>query len=120
VARRKRGWSWRQDDNGKLATDLGAWFRAVTDHSGPLRPGALCLRRVKDLRDATTRLLDTHMDGYAGAPSDVTVVHDAWQAALAIADVPPLLAAHLALAVADLLYRPDLSMLRRCDGDGCG
>jgi predicted RNA-binding Zn ribbon-like protein len=89
---------------------------------------------VKELRDATIRLLDAHVDGQLGAPSDVAVVRDAWQAALAVADIPPrlpftatiepltgrLLAAHLALAVADLLFLPDLSRLGRCDGGGCG
>jgi predicted RNA-binding Zn ribbon-like protein len=131
--------SWRLDPARTAerlvdAAELGAWFRAVTDHSGPVRPGRLSLRTVHELRAATTRLLDAHLDGHVGTPADVTTVRDAWRAALAIADIPPLLpltatiepstgprlAANLALAVADLLHRSDLSKLRRCDGDGCG
>lgn len=113
---------------------LGAWFRAVTDHSGRLRPGRPTLQHVRDLRDATTRLLDAHLDQRDAAPADVTAVHQAWLAALGIAAIParlpltvtiepstgPMLTARLALAVADLLYQPDLSTLRRCAGDGCG
>ena len=33
---------------------------------------------------------------------------------------PALLVSRLALATGELLHRPDLSALRRCDGDGCG
>lgn len=131
--------SWRLDpartvDRLTSPADLPAWFRAVTGHSGPSTPDAADLAAVRHLRDATIRALDAHLDNTEPPRQDLLIVYEAWRAALALADPPralPLtvtvdpsaphrLAPHLALAVAELLHRPDLSTLHRCEGEGCG
>jgi predicted RNA-binding Zn ribbon-like protein len=98
-------------------------------------------QRVRDLRAATIRVIDGHLSTRDQRPSgddawraDVDLLAGAWREATA-AGIPsrtlPLTwsvdvttlddAVHvLALEVADLLRRPDLSRLRRCDGEGCG
>jgi|1186.fasta_scaffold118741_2 predicted RNA-binding Zn ribbon-like protein len=160
--------SWRLDparrvDRLTTASDLIAWFAAVTDPADRLdgastgsgaEPGAgpvdrdrlerdasdhpeaaeKTLHEVKELRDATIRVLDHHLGLAPAAPDDAQRIADAWRQALAVAipgDQLPWrwriepkrvgdLACVLALSVADLLHRPDPSRLRRCDGEGCG
>jgi predicted RNA-binding Zn ribbon-like protein len=130
--------SWRLDPTRTTErltepADVTEWFRAMTG-SGPSAPDRETLRSVRRLRDTTTRLIDDHLDRRIPAGEDMRTVRDAWSAALSIADIAPtlpltptitpvrasLLAPHLALAVAELLHRPDLTNLRRCDGPGCG
>ncbi len=131
--------SWRLDPSRTIERlrrpqDLADWFKAVAAQDFASSADETSLAAVKELRDATIRLTDSHLDGHAAADHDMQIVHRAWCDALAIAQVPPrlplaaaveptapaLLAPYLALAIADLLQRPDLSNLRRCDGDGCG
>ena len=131
--------SWRLDparsiDRLASPQDLSDWFQAVTQAAQPVRPDPVAFHDVVRLRDATIGMIDAHLAEEVAAADDVAVVHDAWRDALVIADVvprlplsptvapltAPLLAHHLALAVVDLLRRPDLSTLRRCDGAGCG
>lgn len=120
------------------------WYCAAGGHAGragleadaaadPHRSAA-ALRGVLELRDATTRLIDAHLDAGPGRDDDRGTVVAAWRSALAVAQVPPalplrasveptsvsMLPARLALAVADLLTGPDVDVLRRCAGDGCG
>jgi predicted RNA-binding Zn ribbon-like protein len=130
--------SWRLDParlKERLAdpADLASWFEALDGRA--VRPGGEApLARVRRLREATTRLIDAHIDGVAADPADARTVQQAWCAALAVAAVGPglplaatvqpgtadLVLHTLALAVADLLQRPDLARLGRCDGAGCG
>jgi len=126
--------SWRLDparavDRLGSAPLLADWFRAAT--GAATRADDEALERVRELRGATIRLLDAHLAGEPAALADVRDVHGAWRAALAEAHVPPSLpltetapadrpVTYLALAVGELLHRPDLSALRRCDGEGCG
>ncbi|WP_433201770.1 CGNR zinc finger domain-containing protein [Dactylosporangium sp. CS-047395] len=124
--------SWRLDparavDRLSSPDLLAAWFTAATGRTVPVDDAALA--RVRELRAVTVRLFDAHLAGAAAAPGDVRAVHAAWMAALAEAELPgrlPLvpsargLVPHLVLATVELLQRPDLTDLRRCDGDGCG
>jgi predicted RNA-binding Zn ribbon-like protein len=143
--------AWRLDATRTIdrLTDPAAlidWFCALTDDDGAARSrltadlaahprnAAQALQAVRDLRGATTRLIDAHLASAPAEPEHAATVARAWRAALAVADFPaslplqpaiepstsPLVAAYLALSVADLLLEPDLSPLRRCDGDGCG
>ncbi|GAA3454663.1 CGNR zinc finger domain-containing protein [Dactylosporangium matsuzakiense] len=124
--------AWRLDpartvDRLGSADLLADWFRAATGLTADADAGVL--RRVRALRTAATRLVDAHLDGAADRGS-ARAVFDAWRAALDRAvpgDRLPLaetasgaIEDHLALAVAELLRRPDPAALRRCDGDGCG
>jgi len=140
--------SWRLDparsiDRLARPQDLVAWFTAVTESAGPdlldqveARPdrAAPALAEVRALRDATIRVIDAHLGSVAPDPADVDQLAAAWRTALTVA-TPPTglpwrwtitpadvedLGSLLALSVADLVHRPDLSGLRRCDGDGCG
>src|SRR5690348_13435225 len=151
--------SWRLDparrvDRLSTGSDLIAWFAAVTDPAAGAEPGAetvdrdrlereasdhpeaagRALHEVRELRDATIRVLDHHLGLAPPAPGDAQRIADAWRQALVVAtpgdqlpwrwrieptrvgDLPCV----LALSVADLLHRPDPSRLRRCDGEGCG
>lgn len=108
--------------------------RLEADAAAHPRIAATALRTVQDIRDATTRIIDAHVDRSSPAPDDMTTVTDAWVSALGVAMIPaslPLsprievstttdIVASLALSVADLLGRRDLSTLRRCDGPDCG
>ena len=96
--------------------------------------GAQALDQVRALRDATISVIDAHLRSVAPDPADVDQLAAAWRTALAVATLPTRLpwrwtitptdvedlGSLLALAVADLLHRQDLSGLRRCDGEGCG
>jgi predicted RNA-binding Zn ribbon-like protein len=135
--------SWRLDPARSIVrlagpADLVDWFAALTGRAvGPPSEdpgGAEVLRRVRRLRAATIGLVDAHLDGTPGRPADARLVHDAWRAALAVAEVGPglpftavlqpataeQLEPALALAVVELLGRTDLERLGRCDGEGCG
>lgn len=108
--------------------------RLTEDLAAHPRTAARALQAVRELREATTRLIDAHLDSAAARPEDVVTVSCGWRDALAVADFPgslplqptigpstlPLVAAHLALSVADMLSGPRLAALRRCEGDGCG
>jgi predicted RNA-binding Zn ribbon-like protein len=116
------------------SADSAARARLADDLAAHPRNAAQALQAVRDLREATTRLLDAHLDSAPAEPEDLASVSRAWRAALAVADAPaslplrptidpstlPLVAACLSLTVADLLREPDLSALRRCDGEACG
>jgi predicted RNA-binding Zn ribbon-like protein len=145
--------SWRLDAAAAIErlTDpavLVDWFCALTDEGAGSavrsrltadlaahpRRAAQALQDVRNLREATTRLIDAQLDSAPARPEDIATVSGAWRAALADAAFPALLplrpaidpstaslaAAYLARSVADLLSGPDLSALRRCDGAGCG
>jgi predicted RNA-binding Zn ribbon-like protein len=131
--------AWRLDparsvDRLAGPRDLSDWFHAVVGTPRPVLPDDTAFHDVVRLRDAAIGLIDAHLDQTVADARDVAVVHGGWLAALAVADVAPrlplsatvppstapLLACHLALAVGELLRRPDLSTLRRCDGVGCG
>ncbi|WP_426513933.1 CGNR zinc finger domain-containing protein [Dactylosporangium sp. McL0621] len=126
--------SWRLDparsvDRLGSATLLADWFEAAT--GARARADDAALERVRGLRGAAIGLIDAHLAGEPATGDDVRTVHEAWRAALAearVSDRLPLTETvpadrpvpYLALAVAELLRRPDLSTLRRCDGEGCG
>lgn len=121
--------SWRLDparDVDRLGSPalLADWFRTATGLAPPVRDETL--RRVRALREETIRVLDAHL---AGAEPDLGLLYAAWREALdharpsarlPMTETADGLEHHLALAVAELLHRPDLSALRRCDGEGCG
>ncbi|WP_433605054.1 CGNR zinc finger domain-containing protein [Dactylosporangium sp. CA-139114] len=121
--------SWRLDparsvDRLGTAALFADWFRTATGL--PTEADHVMLDRVRVLRDETIRVVDAHL---AGERPDLRFVYDAWLEALRHARpserLPVTVTAdepvhHLALAVAELLRRPDLSALRRCDGEGCG
>jgi predicted RNA-binding Zn ribbon-like protein len=131
--------SWRLDParaidrlgSGPLLAD---WFRAATGHPAPAGVDDAALAKVRVLRDATSRLVDAHLAGEPVPADDVRIVHAAWRTALGDARpsgrlpltetidpvTPEGLVSYLALAVGELLRRPDLSALRRCAGAGCG
>jgi predicted RNA-binding Zn ribbon-like protein len=141
--------SWRLDPQ-RLIDRLTDW-EALADWFGPLtnspdydavvqrlrddpKRAVRSLSLVRELRDATTRVLDGQLGYGHAAPSDVERIATAWRSALAVATTPtalPLswtskpndpdhLVHSVALSIADLVHRPDLSRLRRCDGEGCG
>jgi predicted RNA-binding Zn ribbon-like protein len=114
---------------------LEHWTAAHSD------PADRATQRVRNLRGATIRVIDAHLSKDDAPPpgsdawrADVDLLTDAWREATAAATPSPTLhltwridvttfddVVHaLALEVADLLQRPDLSRLRRCDGEGCG
>jgi predicted RNA-binding Zn ribbon-like protein len=117
-----------------IAADSAARTRLAADLAAQPGQAARALAAVRELREATIRLIDAHLDSAPGRPEDIGTVSRAWRAALADADFPaslplrpaidpstaPLVAAYLARSVADLLGGPGLSALRRCDGAGCG
>jgi predicted RNA-binding Zn ribbon-like protein len=130
--------SWRLDAGRTVErlrdpSDLADWFGSATSHDAPAGLDD-ALPRVRRLRDGIIRLVDAHLDRRRAPVDDIRVVHDAWLAALGVAErsqglpltetidptTPALLVSHLALSTGELLHRPDLSTLRRCDGDGCG
>jgi predicted RNA-binding Zn ribbon-like protein len=108
--------------------------RLAEDLAAHPRDADRALQAVRDLREAAARLLYARLDCTAAKPEHVATVSDAWRAGLAVADFPaslplrptidpstlPLVGARLAVSVADFLREPDLSALRRCDGEGCG
>ncbi|MFI5914480.1 CGNR zinc finger domain-containing protein [Dactylosporangium sp. NPDC051541] len=125
--------AWRLDparsvDRLGSAALLADWFRTATGLSLPADDHVL--DRVRRLRGATIRLVDAHLDGVAADAGSSPLVHAAWRSALAratpgerlpLTETPAAaIEDHLALAVAELLHRPDPGPLRRCDGDGCG
>lgn len=98
-------------------------------------------QRIRDLRAAAIRVIDGHLDtedahqpGDDAWRADVELLTDAWRQATTtaspsstlpltwIVDVTTLddVVHAVALQIADLLQRPDLDRLRRCDGKGCG
>jgi predicted RNA-binding Zn ribbon-like protein len=117
-----------------IAADSAARTRLTADLAAHPGRAAQALADVRELREATIRLVDAHLDSAPARPEDIATVSRAWRAALADADFPaslplrpaidpstaPLVAASLAQSAADLLGGPDLSALRRCDGAGCG
>jgi predicted RNA-binding Zn ribbon-like protein len=141
--------SWRLDAQRRIdrlsnPEALADWFGSITGSPdrdqlvGRMRAGAEPAERalllVRELRDATTRVVDAQL-GYANADSkDVDRIAAAWRTALAVATTgtelpltwtiepsdPDRLVDALALSIAELVHRPDPSGLRRCDGDGCG
>ncbi|HEX8627625.1 MAG TPA: CGNR zinc finger domain-containing protein [Catenuloplanes sp.] len=141
--------SWRLDAARTIERLTGPatlidWFCTLTGESartaleadliGQPRRAVAALAAMRGLRAATIGLLDTHLDADTADDRDVATVTRHWRAALAVADVAPslplrpvitattlpLLGAHLALSVADLLRGDRLGALRRCDGAGCG
>ena len=138
----------RRIDRLSTAADLIDWFGTLTDHPQADRerlaqhaaehPVAAekALQGIKELRTATIHLMDAQLQSMTtGARArDAEKIATAWRRALAVAPTPEQLPwrwtiepsepgdlVHaLALAVADLVHGPDLSRLRRCDGDGCG
>jgi len=131
--------SWRLDpqrivERLRDPRDLIDWFGIATGHPAPADVGNDTLDRVRRLRDGAIRLVDAHLDGRPAPAGDVRAIHDSRLVALRAATLcddlpltetidpatPTLLVSYLALATAELLHRPDLSALRRCDGDGCG
>jgi predicted RNA-binding Zn ribbon-like protein len=141
--------SWRLDPARRIerlvtAQTLVDWFCTITawpDHQHLSRQlldqpesAERCLHLVRWLRAATTRLLDARLGHATMQSDDIDVIAAAWRDALAVARTPtelPLtwtieptsparLGQAIALSVAELVHRPDLSGLRRCDGDGCG
>ncbi len=142
--------SWRLDparriDRLSSPALLADWFEAVSPapHHEELRrqiiespgPADTALGQVRDLRESFARLINAYLGhGAPAQPDDITRIAAAQRAALAVAtpspglpltwtiepDDPGLLAHTLALSVAELAHQPDLSPLRRCDGDGCG
>jgi predicted RNA-binding Zn ribbon-like protein len=136
--------SWRLDparrvDRVTSYARLADWLRRATgqDAAGTAPSTAEeqdALLAVLGLRDAFTRLLDSHLAGEPPAEADLRAVQHRWQAAVGRAELtsslPPRwhLAARgprdvahlLALLIASFLSEADLSRLRRCDGAGCG
>ncbi len=142
--------SWRLDparrtDRLSSPTALVDWFQAVSPfpHHEELRrqiienpgPAATALDQVRELRESFARLANAHLGhGAPARPDDIARIAASRQAALAVAtpspglpltwtvepDDPGRLTHTLALSVAELAHQPDLSSLRRCDGDGCG
>jgi predicted RNA-binding Zn ribbon-like protein len=141
--------SWRLDpvrhvDRLSTPTALVDWFCTVIgspfgDQLGQQLPdGAIparhALRQVRELRDGLTRVIDAQLGFTVAEPADVDHLAGAWRNALAVAGTraelpwewaiaptsPDRLVHALALSVGELVHRPDLSGLRRCDGEGCG
>jgi predicted RNA-binding Zn ribbon-like protein len=141
--------SWRLDAQRRIdrlsdPEALADWFCSITgspdrdrlvEHmNAGAKPAERALLLVRELREATTRVVDAQL-GYATANTkDVERIAAAWRKALNVATTsaelpltwtieptdPDRLVDALALSVAELVHRPDLSGLRRCDGDGCG
>ncbi|MGV9211609.1 CGNR zinc finger domain-containing protein [Micromonospora sp. RB23] len=141
--------SWRLDAARKIdrladPADLVNWFATVMGEAdrGRLmddladRPAdaVRALEAVRRLRDTATRVMDAQVDGGIVDPADLATITTGWRQALGVATFParlplapvvdptsvPALVPYLALSVVDLVGQPDLSRLRRCDGEGCG
>lgn len=141
--------SWRLDPARTIErlpdpAHLVEWFCALTGEpvAASLRArvvkqpaeAAEALEAVRDLRGATTRLIDARLDQTVGRAEDVAAVGTAWRQALDVAELPlslpliptivpstlPRLTSYLALSVVNLLQGAELRALGRCDGDGCG
>lgn len=124
--------------------DLVNWFGTVVGEAdrGRLvddlvdRPAEAvrALDEVRRLRGTAIRVLDAQIDGETVEPDDLTTITTGWRRALDVATFPaglplapvvdpttvPALVPYLALSVVDLVSQPDLSRLRRCDGESCG
>jgi predicted RNA-binding Zn ribbon-like protein len=140
--------SWRLDparavDRVDTTADLTDWYDTVLRRPSSGSPGRRAgvtaastadLAWMRRLRDATIAVLDAHL-GDEPAPGDALDTIGAGRrralpAARPSARLPltwtvdaaadRVLAHTLTLTVLDLLERPDLHLLRRCDGAGCG
>jgi predicted RNA-binding Zn ribbon-like protein len=141
--------SWRLDpqrwiDRLSSPQVLADWFCTITGSPHRERllawmedrpePAEQALLHIRGLREATTRVVNAQLDRAAAESVDVDRIALAWREALAVATTRPelpltwtiepttadCLVHAMALSVADLVHRPHLSGLRRCDGDGCG
>ena len=118
---------------------LADWLRRATGQDAPGTAPSMAEEQdavlaVLGLRDAFTRLLDSHLAGEPPAEADLRVVQHRWQAAVGRAELTGSLPTRwqlaartpgdvvhvVALLIASFLSDADLSRLRRCDGAGCG
>lgn len=134
--------AWRLEasrSTDRLATpaDLEHWYDSVlarTEDRWTTAADSAALWQVRELRDALLEVLDAHVTGGPAPASAWDTVAATWRAALTAATpaeqlpwawhvdphAPDASLHRLGLHAADLLGRPDLDRLRRCDGPGCG
>jgi predicted RNA-binding Zn ribbon-like protein len=131
--------SWRTDPDRRTERlpdlpSLVAWAVEVGLIDEAVPPKGAGLAATHQLREAVHGVLAATVDGAAPAAEDLSVIRaaalDAMRRARLAGPVPlrwaltPRVPADLvrllALAALELLRSPDLALLRRCEGSGCG